>query len=118
VIAAAFPAAPPLLVLDLDQVSFCDAAGLGALVAIRNAVRFRHGDLVIARPPQMCRQILRHTGLDSHIHTTATIDAAITHLTRRNARSRTRRTGSGRPAPAHVRAGRRKPFETISENLW
>ncbi|TDB85057.1 anti-sigma factor antagonist [Actinomadura sp. KC216] len=82
VISAAGQATPPRLVLDLDGVTFCDASGLGALVAIRNAVRTRHGDLVIARPPVLCRRILHCTGLDQHIHTTATLDCAITHLTR------------------------------------
>ncbi|MFI0409079.1 STAS domain-containing protein [Actinomadura sp. 3N508] len=81
VISAAGQASPPRLVLDLDGVTFCDASGLGALVAIRNAVRARHGDLAIARPSAMCRRVLQCTGLDQHIHTTATVDCAITHLT-------------------------------------
>ncbi|SNR55514.1 STAS domain-containing protein [Actinomadura mexicana] len=81
VISAAVPVSAPRLVLDLDGVTFCDAAGLGALVAIRNAVRARGGDLVLARPPDMCHQILRRTGLDRHIHIAATLDRAIALLT-------------------------------------
>jgi anti-sigma B factor antagonist len=79
--AAARSACPPRLVLDLDLVTFCDASGLGALVAIRNAVRARDGDLVIARAPGMCRRILHRTGLDQYILVTVTLDRAITHLT-------------------------------------
>jgi anti-sigma B factor antagonist len=57
VISVARSASPPRLVLDLDRVTFCDASGLGALVAIRNAVLARDGDLVIARPPTLERAI-------------------------------------------------------------
>ncbi|MFG2084894.1 MULTISPECIES: STAS domain-containing protein [unclassified Spirillospora] len=47
-LSAARSASPPLLVLHLGPVTFCDASGLGALVAIGNAVRARADDLVIA----------------------------------------------------------------------
>ncbi|WP_171064392.1 STAS domain-containing protein [Actinomadura soli] len=80
-IAAAGPPCPPRLVLDMDLVTFCDASGLGALVAIRNAVRAADGDLVIARAPEMCRRILHRTGLDQYITVTATLGRAVTHLT-------------------------------------
>lgn len=80
-IAAARSVSLPRLVLDLDLVTFCDASGLGALVAIRNAVLARDGHLVIARPPAMCRRILHRTGLDQYIPITATLDRAITQLT-------------------------------------
>lgn len=82
VISAALVASPPWLVLDLDRVSFCDASGLGALVGIWKAVRARDGDLVIARPPGICRRILHRTALDQRIHVTATLNRAIVHLTR------------------------------------
>ncbi|WUH97705.1 STAS domain-containing protein [Spirillospora sp. NBC_00431] len=80
-VSAARSACPPRLVLDLDLVTFCDASGLGALVAIGNAVRAADGDLVIARAPEMCRRILHRTGLDQYITVTATLGRAITHLT-------------------------------------
>ncbi|WP_165969103.1 STAS domain-containing protein [Actinomadura sp. KC06] len=82
VLSAALPATPPRLVLDLDRVSFCDASGLSALVLIWKEVRAHDGDMVIARPPGMCRRILHRTALDQAIHVTATLDRAITHLTR------------------------------------
>lgn len=52
------------IVVDFSGVRFCDAAGLGALVAVNNRLRRRDGglSLVGVRPPQ--RKILRITGLD------------------------------------------------------
>lgn len=51
------------IVVDFGQVRFCDATGLGALVAVRNRLRGRDGDLSLARvrPPQL--RIFRITGL-------------------------------------------------------
>jgi anti-anti-sigma factor len=53
------------IVVDFGHVRFCDATGLGVLVAVRNRLRGRGGDLRLARvrPPQ--RRILRITGLDA-----------------------------------------------------
>ncbi|GAA2090664.1 STAS domain-containing protein [Actinomadura alba] len=52
------------IVVDFGHVRFCDATGLGVLVAVRNRLRGRGGDLRLARvrPPQ--RRIFRITGLD------------------------------------------------------
>jgi anti-sigma B factor antagonist len=52
------------IVVDFSGVRFCDAAGLGVLVAVNNRLRQRDGtlSLVGVRPPQ--RKILRITGLD------------------------------------------------------
>jgi anti-anti-sigma factor len=52
------------IVVDFSGVRFCDAAGLGVLVAASNRLRRRGGtlSLVGVRPPQ--RKILRITGLD------------------------------------------------------
>lgn len=52
------------LVADFAAVRFCDAAGLGALVAVRNRLRECGGTLRLTgvRPAQ--RRILRVTGLD------------------------------------------------------
>jgi anti-sigma B factor antagonist len=61
VITAALAIRPPRVVLDFDRVTFCDSSGLGALIAIWKAVRTHQGDLVIARPPGICRRILERT---------------------------------------------------------
>ncbi|MFB4299174.1 STAS domain-containing protein [Actinomadura sp. NTSP31] len=67
----------PRIVLDLDQVTFCDSSGLNTLVAIWKTVRSHRGDLVVARPPEVCRRILARTGLDQHIGVSPTVRHAI-----------------------------------------
>ncbi|MFI0409080.1 STAS domain-containing protein [Actinomadura sp. 3N508] len=79
VITAALAISPPHVVLDFDQVTFCDSSGLGALIAIWKAVRAHHGDLVVARPPGVCRRILERTGLDRHITIHPTLEGALRH---------------------------------------
>lgn len=56
------------LVADFAAVRFCDAAGLGALVAVRNRLRERGGTLRLTgvRPAQ--HRILRVTRLDEVFH--------------------------------------------------
>ena len=65
------------LVVDLDQVSFIDSAGLAALVgAARRAAA--HGaslQMVCARP--RTRQLFRLTGLDGRIPLASTLDGAL-----------------------------------------
>ncbi|GAA1870137.1 STAS domain-containing protein [Actinomadura bangladeshensis] len=56
-------AGPRRLVADFTAVPFCDAAGLGALVAARNQIAADGGEIVLAgvRPAQL--RLLRITGL-------------------------------------------------------
>jgi anti-anti-sigma factor len=74
---SAAPLACPWIVLDLDQVTFFDSSGLNALIAIWKSVRARGGDLVVARPPEVCRRILARTGLDRHIGISPTLRHAL-----------------------------------------
>lgn len=55
---------PRRLVADFTAVPFCDAAGLGALVAAHNQIAADGGEIVLAgvRPAQL--RLLRITGLD------------------------------------------------------
>jgi len=68
------------LVVDLDQVSFIDSAGLAALVgAARRAAA--HGaslQVVCARP--RTRQLFRLTGLDGPVPLARTLDGALESL--------------------------------------
>jgi anti-anti-sigma factor len=68
------------LVVDLDQVSFIDSAGLAALVgAARRAGA--HGaslQVVCARP--RTRQLFRLTGLDGRVPLARTLDGALESL--------------------------------------
>jgi len=76
------------LVVDLDQVSFIDSAGLAALVgAARRAGA--HGaslQVVCARP--RTRQLFRLTGLDSRVPLARTLDGALESLAAARSSSR------------------------------
>ncbi len=68
------------LVADLDQVSFIDAAGLGALVgAARRAAAHGACLLVVCARPQT-RRLFGLTGLDRHIPLAGTLDEALRAL--------------------------------------
>ena len=53
------------IVIDLAQVTFLDAAGLGALVRTANRLRQRHGGLDVRSPSSSVRKTLELTGLDA-----------------------------------------------------
>ena len=52
-----------LLVLDLSDVTFCDAAGIGLLVSVRNELERRHIGLVIERVSRPVSHLLTMTGV-------------------------------------------------------
>jgi anti-sigma B factor antagonist len=68
------------LIVDLEQVSFIDSAGLAALVgtAKRAAAHGSSLQVVCARP--QTRQLFRLTGLDSQIPLPRTLDEAVESL--------------------------------------
>ncbi|MDP4511661.1 STAS domain-containing protein [Nonomuraea turcica] len=53
-----------LLILDLSGVSFCDAAGLGAVVGVQHRARSLDITLGLAAPRPHLTRVLRLTGLD------------------------------------------------------
>ncbi|MEU8303068.1 STAS domain-containing protein [Actinomadura sp. NPDC048955] len=61
------------IILDLQDVRFCDSSGLGALVGLWKAVTARQGRLVLSRPSPVCHRILQRTGLDAHIMISPTL---------------------------------------------
>jgi anti-sigma B factor antagonist len=69
------------LIVDLNQVSFIDSAGLGALVGVARRADLRGGSLhaVCSRP--QTRKLLWLTGVDRRIPLTDTVDGALTLLT-------------------------------------
>jgi len=75
------------LVVDLDQVSFIDLAGLAALVGTAKRAAAHGGSLyaVCARPKT--RQLFRLTGLDCRIPLARTMDEALDALAAVRARS-------------------------------
>jgi anti-sigma B factor antagonist len=55
----------PILVLDLEAVTFIDSTGLGALVELHNASRESGQQLRLRRIPERVQSLLRITGLDA-----------------------------------------------------
>ncbi|GAA3442813.1 STAS domain-containing protein [Planomonospora venezuelensis] len=60
-----------LLVLDLSEVSFCDACGLSVLVGIQRRAREQGVTLLLSAPRPHMSRILRITGLDRSLPTAA-----------------------------------------------
>jgi len=69
------------LVVDLDQVSFIDSAGLAALVGTAKRAAARGGNLYAACDRPRIRELFRLTGLDCRIPLTRTLAEAIEALT-------------------------------------
>ena len=68
------------LVVDLDQVSFIDSAGLGGLVGAAKRAAGYGGSLhVVCARPQI-RQLFRLTGLDRRLPPARTLDEALDAL--------------------------------------
>lgn len=73
VLAARPPA--PLVVVDMALVSFCDAAGLGRLVATAKVLSEAGGRLSIRGAPNTLRRLLHITGLTEALHVEAATTA-------------------------------------------
>jgi anti-sigma B factor antagonist len=65
------------IVLDFTDVRFCDASGLGALVAVRNRMREQGGDIKLARVRPAQRRLFRITGLDRLFMVYDSVDQAV-----------------------------------------
>ena len=65
------------LVVDLDQVSFIDSAGLGALVGTANRAAAHGGSLYAACDRPKIRELFRLAGLDCRIPLARTLDEAL-----------------------------------------
>ncbi len=65
------------LVVDLEQTSFVDSSGLGALVAGLKKTRQAGGDLRIAGPGEQVRMVLGLTNLDRVLRPHARLEDAL-----------------------------------------
>ncbi|MEV3924895.1 STAS domain-containing protein [Actinomadura coerulea] len=61
---AALPPGPRLLILDLSEVSFCDAAGLTMLIGVQRRAAGLGITLHLSAPRPQVAKLLRITGLD------------------------------------------------------
>ncbi|MFF5207960.1 STAS domain-containing protein [Streptosporangium sp. NPDC000396] len=66
-----------LLILDLSEVSFCDASGLAVLVGIRRRASRLGVTLRVASPRPSTARLLRITGLDRSLTIHPTLSSAL-----------------------------------------
>ena len=66
--------AGPHVVLDLEDVTFIDAAGLGCLVRWARFVRLRGGSLIVANPSRQVRRLMVLTRLDHALGVAESVD--------------------------------------------
>jgi anti-sigma B factor antagonist len=53
------------LIIDLSELSFCDSSGLQALIAIHDEARSRARTVVLHRPQEAVRTVLRICGMEN-----------------------------------------------------
>jgi anti-sigma B factor antagonist len=68
---------PPLLVVDLTRLGFCDSVVLNALLETRLEARTAGVRLVLAGPPPQTRRLLRLTGTDRVFTVCPTVAASL-----------------------------------------
>lgn len=64
------------IVVDMDETTFLDSSGLGALIAGLKAARQAGGDLRIARPTEAVRTVFGLTNLDRVLKARDTVEGA------------------------------------------
>ena len=65
------------IILNLEEVSFCDSSGLGCLITALKSTRDRGGDLKLLSPSQEVQDLLGLTKLSAAFHTYTTEDEAL-----------------------------------------
>ena len=61
--AVLFSGAPTALVLDFEQVTFMDSAGVRVLIDLHRTLRERDGTLILTNVPATPRRVLEVSGL-------------------------------------------------------
>ena len=70
---------PPLLVLDLRDLTFMDSTGLRVMVAADARARDGSRRLAIVQGPEPVHRVFRITGLDDHLDIVETPQAALSN---------------------------------------
>ncbi|MFA1551683.1 STAS domain-containing protein [Actinomadura chokoriensis] len=73
-------ARPPLVVLDVAGVGFCDSSGLNALIVLWKAAHRAGGEFVLAGLDRRFRTIIERSGLDRHLVSHPTAEEALASL--------------------------------------
>jgi anti-anti-sigma factor len=68
---------PPLLVLDLRELTFMDSTGLRVMVSADARARDDSRRLAIVQGPETVHRVFRITGLDDHLQIVETPEAAL-----------------------------------------
>jgi anti-anti-sigma factor len=68
---------PPLLVLDLRELTFMDSTGLRVMVSADARARDDSRKLAIVQGPEAVHRVFRITGLDDHLQIVETPEAAL-----------------------------------------
>jgi anti-anti-sigma factor len=102
------------LVVDLSEVSYCDASGLAVLVSTARRARLLGGVMRLVAPAPAVAAALHITGLDRHLDTFLTVSAAIT-----NSQAGRRAPGHsmGMPAPNHETSARQARPNVVAPGM-
>jgi anti-anti-sigma factor len=68
---------PPLLVLDLRELTFMDSTGLRVMVSADARARDDSRRLAVVQGPESVHRVFRITGLDDHLEMVETPEAAV-----------------------------------------
>jgi anti-anti-sigma factor len=68
---------PPLLVLDLRELTFMDSTGLRVMVSADARARDDSRRLAVVQGPESVHRVFRITGLDDHLEIVETPEAAL-----------------------------------------
>ena len=68
---------PPLLVLDLRELTFMDSTGLRVMVSADARAREDSRRLAVVQGPESVHRVFRITGLDDHLEMVETPEAAV-----------------------------------------
>ena len=72
----AIAGSPARIVVDMEQTTFLDSSGLGALIAGLKSARQAGGDLRVARPTEAVRTVFSLTNLDRVLKPRDSVDGA------------------------------------------